>query len=209
METIELQRCSFIFYDSFVKAIERIQDAELRARVYKDIALYGLNRTPPTYNDLTGTDFVLVTAMWDLMLPQLNANWQRYDNGCKGGAPKGKCNNPNGRRGNKPRTNQEQTENKPNDNDNDNLNYKKEDLIEEKKQSQEQVFLDGMKTNYPNVMGMKKPLTLAEYNKLLLQGYTSEQIKAKLSNMDNMVDLKKRYVSTYKTLLNWLRNEHN
>lgn len=63
--------------------------------------------------------------VFSMAKPILDANIARRENAKKGGAPKGLCNNPNGRRGNKsetnqeqteniPRTNQEQTENKPN-----------------------------------------------------------------------------------------------
>ena len=81
-------RDSFIFYRSFQKAIDACsQDDQLL--IYKAIANYALDRVEP---DLSG----VAQVCWVLIKPQLDANWKRYDNGCKGGefgkkggAPKG------------------------------------------------------------------------------------------------------------------------
>lgn len=84
-------RDSFIFYRSFQKAIDACsQDDQLL--IYKAIANYALDRVEP---DLSG----VAQVCWVLIKPQLDANWKRYDNGCKGGefgkkggAPKGNKN---------------------------------------------------------------------------------------------------------------------
>lgn len=70
-------RDSFIFYRSFQKAIDACsQDDQLL--IYKAIANYALDRVEP---DLSG----VAQVCWVLIKPQLDANWKRYDNGCKGG----------------------------------------------------------------------------------------------------------------------------
>lgn len=136
-----MERDSFIFYRSFYDAIRELP-RDIQGEVYTAImeySLYGI--TIENLKPITRSIFTLIK-------PQLDANLTRYENGRKGGAPKGVSNNPNGRKGgkeltenkprtnqeltkNKPKTNQELTENKPNanvnvndnENVNDNYNY--------------------------------------------------------------------------------------
>ena len=117
METIETSSApckSFIFYRSFYDAISRCP-ADLQSALYRAVASYALDCIEPDFSDNQ-----MAAAIWTLIRPQLDANYKRYLNGCKGGAPVGSRNNPNGRRGS--RTNQELTEKQPNDNVNDNVN---------------------------------------------------------------------------------------
>ena len=71
------QRDSFIFYRSFFEAIEEVE-AESQLPIYRAIAMYALDKKEPK---LTGWGKVL----WRLIKPQIDANWQRFENGCKGG----------------------------------------------------------------------------------------------------------------------------
>ena len=114
------ERDSILFYRSFYESISKCPP-ETQLTLYNAIFDYGLNRNIPTFNGVPNQPFV--EAIWCGIRPQIDANHQKFINGCKGGAPTGSKNNPDGRRGkNKPRTNQELTTNKPNDNDNDNDN---------------------------------------------------------------------------------------
>ena len=106
-------RDSFVFYRSFYDSIRQLPD-ETQLVLFQAIANYGLNCTPVDFEGVDNRQFV--EAIWAGMKPQLDANYKRYLNGCKGGPPIGSHNNPNGRRGKK--TNQELTKNLPNDNDN-------------------------------------------------------------------------------------------
>ncbi len=116
-------RDSFIFYRSFQKAIDVCsQDDQLL--IYKAIANYALDRVEP---DLSG----VAQVCWVLIKPQLDANWKRYDNGCKGGefgkkggAPKGNKNANKGKTTPKqPQENPTAVEiTTPNNNVNNNLN---------------------------------------------------------------------------------------
>ena len=116
-------RDSFIFYRSFQKAIDACsQDDQLL--IYKAIANYALDRVEP---DLSG----VAKVCWVLIKPQLDANWKRYDNGCKGGefgkkggAPKGNKNANKGKTTTKqPQENPTAVEiTTPNNNVNNNLN---------------------------------------------------------------------------------------
>mgnify|MGYP007099691628 CR=1 FL=1 len=130
---------SFVFYRSFAKSIEHLP-ASMQLPLYKAITEYALDTIEPNFGNCT--DKYVLDALWESIRPQLDANQSRYLNGCKGGAPKGSRNNPNGRRGNKPKTNQELTENKPNDNVNVNDNdIKKEIFIKETSRQPRRTFV--------------------------------------------------------------------
>jgi len=109
------QRDTFIFYRSFFEAIEEVE-AESQLPIYRAIAMYALDKKEPK---LTG----LAKVLWRLIRPQIDANWIRYENGCKGaehgfkgGAPVG---NQNARK--QPQNNPKTTLN-VNVNDNENIN---------------------------------------------------------------------------------------
>jgi len=123
-------RDSYIFYRSFYEAI-KLFPAEVRGEIYTAINEYSL------YGNETHDMGKVASSIFTLIKPQLDANIKRFENGKKGGAPKGNNNNPNGRRGrsnleptkNQPRTNleptknqPEPTKNQPNKNYNDNYN---------------------------------------------------------------------------------------
>lgn len=140
-------RDSFIFYRSFQEAIESCpKDDQLV--IYKAIAEYSLDRIEP---DLSG----IAKVCWVLIKPQLDANWRRFENGCKGaehgkkgGAPKGnknanKVNDTNNEPQNKSSQTPKQPQNNPkavekitpnvndnvfNVNDNENINSNKNEL---------------------------------------------------------------------------------
>lgn len=114
------ERDSFIFYRSFFLSVDRLPE-DMQLLLYRAIAQYALDKIEPDFSSSQYLQFI--EAIWDGIRPQLDANYRRFVNGCKGGAPKGSANNPNGRRGkNKPKTNRELTKNKSNDNDNVNVN---------------------------------------------------------------------------------------
>ncbi len=108
-------RDNFIFYRSFQDGINELREGD-QLIIYRAIATYALNREEP---ELEGT----AKLVWLLIKPQLDANWRKYDKGCKGGAPKG---NSNAVRtgGKQPKTTKKQPNEKDNDNDNvkDNVN---------------------------------------------------------------------------------------
>ena len=101
-------RESFIFYDSFLTAIDEL-DSETKLKVYEAITHYALKNEEP---NLTG----IAKAIFSLIKPQIDANNKRYENGKKGagfgklgGRPKKK----------KPQENPKET---PNVNENVNVN---------------------------------------------------------------------------------------
>lgn len=115
-------RDSMVFYRSFLTALKSLPD-DLRAEVLMDILSYGLDGIEPQSND------GVCRAIFELVRPQIDANNQRYVNGCKGAEY--------GKMGGRPRKNNEpknpnETPKKPlknpnetpnvNVNDNDNVN---------------------------------------------------------------------------------------
>lgn len=91
----------FIFYDSFYKALSKLE-LEEQARCYKALCEYALYGVLPNEND------GVVSMFFELVKPQIDKNRKRYENGCKGGRPKETKLEPN--------NNQTITKPKPNNN---------------------------------------------------------------------------------------------
>jgi len=106
-----MQKDSIIIYRSFYEAIKDLPK-ELQADAWQCIFEYGLN---DNQQELTG----IVSTVFKLIKPQLDANKKRFENGQKGGRPKTEP---------KPNNNLTITKDKPNVNDNvnnnDNVNKK-------------------------------------------------------------------------------------
>lgn len=101
------KRDSFVFFRSYFEAIEEA-DTKSQLELYRSIALYALNREEP---NLKG----LVKSAWIVIKPIIDANHQRYINGCKGG--------PHGKKGGAPKGNtnaRKQPQNNPKTTRNDN-----------------------------------------------------------------------------------------
>lgn len=201
-------RNSFVFYRSFNDAMEELTESD-QLVLYRAIVGYGLDGQEASF------DSSYLRMAWKLIKPQLDANWRRYENGCKGGAPVGSRNNPSGRRGNQPRTNQEQTKNKRNDNDNDNVNVdnkeskpKKDELSLSVSHSTQKFvqFNEWLQTNCPHLLKMQQ-MTEKELD-TLLSNYESEDIFNTLRNMENYKDTAKKNRSVYRTLRNWLNRDN-
>ena len=104
-------RESFVFYRSFYDAINKCP-ADSRLVLYEAITRYALDGIEPRFEGI-------LDLVWTLVKPQLDANWKRYLNGFKGGAPVGNQNAVK-----QPKNNQKTTKKQPNVNvnDNDNVN---------------------------------------------------------------------------------------
>lgn len=128
------QRDTFIFYRSFKESMNELSDAD-KLIMYEAISDYSLDMKEPA---LAG----FPKALFSIIRPIIDANWQRYNNGCKGGAPKGNKNNRFSKSTTEvqPKVNQSTTEVQPkykliyndNVNDNKNKNIEKEKIIKEK-----------------------------------------------------------------------------
>jgi hypothetical protein len=202
-------RSSFVFYRSFNEAMEELSETD-QLVLYRAIVDYGLDGRETVF------DSSYLRMAWKLIKPQLDANWRRYENGCKGGAPVGSRNNPSGRRGNQPRTNQELTKNKRNDNDNDNDNDNVDNKESKPKKDELSLPLSPstqkfvqfnlwLETNCPHLLKMEQ-MTEKELDTLLLN-YQSEDIFNTLRKMENYRDTAKKNRSVYRTLRNWLNRD--
>lgn len=113
-----MEKGSFIFYASFDEALKELPDKS-RLKIYDAICDYALRGIE---QDLSGVE----KAVLSLIKPQLKANNQRYENGCKGGRPKKNQNETDGydeeETKEKPKQNQNKTTPKPNENENENVN---------------------------------------------------------------------------------------
>ncbi|MDE6263766.1 MAG: hypothetical protein K2M11_01345 [Paramuribaculum sp.] len=67
---------SYVFYRSFFDAIDQASDTE-QLRLFRGITIYALNGIEPKLEGL-------LQAVWLTIKPQLDANYARYLNGCKG-----------------------------------------------------------------------------------------------------------------------------
>ena len=123
---------SFVFYASFYEAI-RVLPLDSQARIYDAIFKFAFENVEA---ELDGVDL----AVFLLVKPQILANRVKYENGCKGGAPKGNQNARKKTTENQPTNNQDTTktqpknkqrqteiqptdkQKQPNENDNDNVN---------------------------------------------------------------------------------------
>lgn len=83
-------RDSFVFYRSFYEVIKLLDDFNAKA-LLSAIGDYALDGVEPTFNDN------ILKAIWLPIRPQLEANRRRYENGKRGGTPKGSRNNPSGK----------------------------------------------------------------------------------------------------------------
>ena len=109
-----MERNSCIFYKSFYDSIKEL-DPQDQVQIYNAIFSYQFDGIEI---DLKG----VCKSIFTLIIPQLEANNKRYENGTKGGRPKTKI---------KPNKNQKETKTKPNDNVNVNDNENNNDNIKE------------------------------------------------------------------------------
>lgn len=80
MEETEIRE-SFVFYKSFQDAIESLTDDTEKLLAYKTIIEYGFTGKEPDVSGVAKTIYLLTK-------PQIDANRKRYLNGKKGGRPK-------------------------------------------------------------------------------------------------------------------------
>lgn len=103
-------RDSCIFYRSFLEAIELLPK-KYQLQFYEALFNYALNDEPP--DKLTGG----AAALFKALQPQIDANNRKYENGKKGGRPKGNQDETKP----KPNNNQDETKAEPNVNANANV----------------------------------------------------------------------------------------
>lgn len=166
-------RDSFIFYKSFYESIKEL-DPKDQVQIYNAIFEYEFYKIEP---ELSG----VCKSIFTLIIPQLEANNKRYENGKKGGRPKTK---------EKPNNNQKETKVKPNVNVNVNVN----DNVNNKKENNKKKKFG----EFNNVLLTEEEYTKLENNNLLIY---IEKLSTYIESTG------KKYKSHYATILNWSRKE--
>ena len=206
------QRDTFIFYRSFKESMSDLSDAD-KLIMYEAITEYSLDMKEP---ELTG----FPKALFSLIRPFLDANTQRWKNGCKGGAPKGNKNNRFSKSTTEvqPEVNQSTTEVQANKDKNvnkdKNKDINKESTIVSKKDelslsspSEEFIkFNQWLDKHCPFVLKVKTQMTEPEYQKLLAK-YTKKEICDVLESLNNWKDFPKKRTNVYRSTLDELKKK--
>ena len=206
------QRDTFIFYRSFKESMSDLSDAD-KLIMYEAITDYSLDMKEP---ELTG----FPKALFSLIRPFLDANTQRWKNGCKGGAPKGNKNNRFSKSTTEvqPEVNQSTTEVQANKDKNvnkdKNKDINKESTIVSKKDelslsspSEEFIkFNQWLDKHCPFVLKVKTQMTEPEYQKLLAK-YTKKEICDVLESLSNWKDFPKKRTNVYRSTLDELKKK--
>ena len=173
-----MARDSFIFYRSFYEAIKEVP-AEAQLQIYKAISIYALEQEEI---ELSG----IAKAIFSLVKPQLDANYQKYENG-KQTKSKSKAKN-------------KQTESKigTNVNVNENVNVN----VNDNDNAVGESCVDGLQDVidfYNNNIGLMTP-----YGLKILESYLEEGIPAELIiyAMQKAVESNKRTIQYIKGILN-------
>ena len=181
------KRDSFIFYRSFMEALEELSD-EQYARVFRAISKFALDGKE---TKLTGVE----KAIFQLTKPQLLANQKRWENGCRGGRKPTET---------KPNNNQDETETKPNENQNEsnrkpnenvNVNENENVLKVSKKESKEDIFKNNtthVRESYDEIISVfdfslpveNKIRSFIQYCHLNRQILTNDQLNGILVELD-------------------------
>lgn len=206
------QRDTFIFYRSFKESMSDLSDAD-KLIMYEAITDYSLDMKEP---ELTG----FPKALFSLIRPFLDANTQRWKNGCKDGAPKGNKNNRFSKSTTEvqPEVNQSTTEVQANKDKNvnkdKNKDINKESTIVSKKDelslsspSEEFIkFNQWLDKHCPFVLKVKTQMTEPEYQKLLAK-YTKKEICDVLESLNNWKDFPKKRTNVYRSTLDELKKK--
>lgn len=206
------QRDTFIFYRSFKESMSDLSDAD-KLIMYEAITDYSLDMKEP---ELTG----FPKALFSLIRPFLDANTQRWKNGCKGGAPKGNKNNRFSKSTTEvqPEVNQSTTEVQANKDKNvnkdKNKDINKESTIVSKKDelslsspSEEFIkFNQWLDKHCPFVLKVKTQMTEPEYQKLLAK-YTKKEICDVLESLNNWKNFPKKRTNVYRSTLDELKKK--
>ena len=206
------QRDTFIFYRSFKESMSDLSDAD-KLIMYEAITDYSLDMKEP---ELTG----FPKALFSLIRPFLDANTQRWKNGCKGGAPKGNKNNRFSKSTTEvqPEVNQSTTEVQANKDKNvnkdKNKDINKESTIVSKKDelslsspSEEFIkFNQWLDKHCPFVLKVKTQMTEPEYQKLLAK-YTKKESCDVLESLNNWKDFPKKRTNVYRSTLDELKKK--
>lgn len=201
---------SFIFYKSFLEAIEELDDKK-QLKLYKSIANFALKNEEPT--NLQGIE----KAIFALIKPQISANNKRYEDGKKGGRPK--KNKTSGFENEKTSGFVEKKPNvnvNDNENDNENVNVNVNDnaevlILKEKKQDPfiENSIIQEFQKQYARFFNCKAFLSATQRIKLM---ELNAEIPAFLETIPIAVERLKNIdfdIPNFTPTANWLLKDDN
>lgn len=205
-------RDSFIFYRSFKESINDLSDSD-KLLIYEAICDFSLDFKEPNLEGFP-------KALFKLMRPILEANIQRWKNGCAGGAPKG---NKNAERqhvtkSKQPKNNRKSTKkqaNKDKDKDVDKDVNVNNEYMSAAKACTHTLQGGEVYTRYVGWLKDNAPYIFAHYSNLVTEAqltklqetYDLKLIMQTIAQIENRQDLRKKYTNLYCTLRNWLKKE--
>lgn len=192
----EDKREGFVFYRSFYEALAKL-DPESRDAVFMAICQYGLDGIEPESEGI-------VSAIFSLVKPQIDANTKRYANGKKGGRPKSEPNDNQTETKVEPKQNQTETKTKPNDNQTkpNTQNSKPKDKDKVKDKDKEKEIYKAAKHKF------------GDYSHVLLSDIELEKLKTDygeqialdaITYLDEYIEMKgAKYKSHYLVIRKWV-----
>lgn len=209
------KREAFTFFRNFMDAVEDDKDATDTQKLSFLLAIlrYALDFTEPDQQTFSN----MGRYAWKLVVPNITSGIVPFLNGTKGGkfgklggAPKGSCNNPNGRRGKEeltPKLTPNKNKNK-NKNENENVTKKDKLFLNEKTTCSEEFgkFNEWLRTDCPHVCKLETQMDEAQFNSLL-NLYDKTVVVDTLRKMENYKPLTKNNRDVYRTLRNWLTRD--
>lgn len=81
------KRAGFFFYRAIFDSVSQLKKRE-KLTIYEAIFAYALDMEEPNMEGWSDT----AKAIWTLAKPMIDSDLRRYENGCKGGAPRGNTN---------------------------------------------------------------------------------------------------------------------
>ena len=166
---------SIVFYRSFFEAVEDLEDPETKLQAYQAIFRYGLDGEE---TELRGA----AKAIFRLVRPQIDANYEKRVNGRKGGRPP----QSQAKTKEKPKHNQSITKAEPNVNVNGNVNVNDNDNV--------------------NVNGENEHSTTAKpygkFKNVFLEDYQFEDLKAEFPEIKKVIEKMSAYLAENKKTYN-------
>lgn len=199
--------------------------AEVRYEVYDAIIEYAASGRLSELKPLAKMAFSFIKYEIDNNQRKYNEKVERNRaNGSKGGAPKGNTN----AKAKQPKTSEttqnNQTVEKTTEttlNDNDNDNDKGSTIVEPTKKGTNvpkenahtpseryAKFTQALAKDCPYISGHYTHLISEDEFDRLMEKYTAKDVWETIQQIENRVDLRKKYTNLYRTLLNWLKRDN-